>query len=144
MAATETIRFAPGRRYSGLVIQRRLSGDRIWGGSTTTRPETRTDLDRVGTFDQQYPSNHNAFSLVDLFGFQNIKQRRVNLKLTPEDNLLVLLQGGSLHTATTKDAVYRVRELEALDCGSDGWLQGRRHRQPVRRFGEVHLSRSRS
>jgi len=59
-----------------------------------------------GTFDQQYPSNHNAFGLVDLFGFQNIKQRRVNLNLTPAKNLLVLLQGGSLHVATVHDAVY--------------------------------------
>src|ERR1700733_4515604 len=31
---------------------------------------------RIGTYDQQYPSNHNAFGLVDLFGFQNIKQDR--------------------------------------------------------------------
>ena len=59
-----------------------------------------------GTFDQQYPSNHNAFGLVDLFGFQNIKQRRVNLNLTPKENLLVLLQAGSLHLATAHDGVY--------------------------------------
>jgi hypothetical protein len=59
-----------------------------------------------GTFDQQYPSNHNAFGLVDLFGFQNIKERRVNLNLTPKENFLVLLQGGSLHLATVNDGVY--------------------------------------
>jgi hypothetical protein len=59
-----------------------------------------------GTFDQQYPSNHNAFGLVDLFGFQNIKQRRVNLQLTPKENFLVLLQGGSLHLATVHDGLY--------------------------------------
>jgi Alginate export len=61
---------------------------------------------RWSTFDQQYPSNHNAFGLVDLFGFQNIKQRRVNLNLTPKENFLVLLQGGSLHLATVHDGVY--------------------------------------
>jgi hypothetical protein len=65
-----------------------------------------TNANRWGTFDQQYPSNHNAFGLVDLFGFQNIKQRRVNLQLQPKQNLLVLLQGGSLHLATTHDGVY--------------------------------------
>jgi hypothetical protein len=32
-----------------------------------------TNPNRVGTYDQEYPSNHNAFGLVDLFGFQNIK-----------------------------------------------------------------------
>ena len=65
-----------------------------------------TNAGRIGTYDQEYPSNHNAFGLVDLFGFQNIKQDRLNLQLTPRNNLLVLLQGGSLHVATTHDAVY--------------------------------------
>jgi hypothetical protein len=65
-----------------------------------------TNLGRWSTYDQQYPSNHNAFGLVDLFGFQNIKQDRVNLNLEPKKNLLVLLQGGSLHVATTHDGVY--------------------------------------
>jgi Alginate export len=66
----------------------------------------KLNLNRWGTFDQQYPSNHNAFGLVDLFGFQNIKQDRVSLQMTPQKNLLVLLQGGSLHLATTHDGVY--------------------------------------
>src|SRR5271168_773048 len=61
---------------------------------------------RRGTFDQQYPSDHNAFGLVDLFGFQNIKQRRVNLNLTPKPNLLILLQGGSVHLASKNDVAY--------------------------------------
>jgi len=65
-----------------------------------------TNPDRIGTYDQEYPSNHNAFGLVDLFGFQNIKQRRLNLQLTPRSNLLVLFQGGSLHAATIYDGVY--------------------------------------
>jgi Alginate export len=62
--------------------------------------------DRIGTFDQQYPSNHNAFGLVDLFGFQNIKHRRLSLQLTPRSNFLMLFQGGSLHAATIHDGVY--------------------------------------
>jgi hypothetical protein len=41
---------------------------------------THTHATRIGTYDQEYPSNHNAFGLVDLFGFENIKQRRVNLR----------------------------------------------------------------
>jgi Alginate export len=67
---------------------------------------SHTNADRIGTYDQQYPSNHNAFGLVDLFGFQNIKQDRLNLQLTPRSNLLVLFQGGSLHAATTHDSIY--------------------------------------
>ena len=40
---------------------------------------SHTNPDRIGTYDQEYPSNHNAFGLVDLFGFQNIKQRSPEL-----------------------------------------------------------------
>ena len=43
---------------------------------------------------------------MDLFGFENIKQRRLSLQLTPRRNLLAVLQGGSLHAATTHDSVY--------------------------------------
>jgi len=64
------------------------------------------DPQRMGTFNQQYPSNHNAFGLVDLFGFQNIKQDRLSLQLTPHKDLLVLIQGGSLHLTTIHDGVY--------------------------------------
>ena len=65
-----------------------------------------TNLDRIGTYDQEYPSNHNAFGLVDLFGFQNIKQDRLSLQLKPQSNLLMLFQGGSLHVATIHDGAY--------------------------------------
>ncbi|HEY1730368.1 MAG TPA: alginate export family protein, partial [Terriglobales bacterium] len=61
---------------------------------------------RIGTYDQQYPSNHNAFGLVDLFGFQNIKQDRINFSLAPSSNFLLLFQGESLHLASVKDGVY--------------------------------------
>jgi hypothetical protein len=70
----------------------------------TGNPHTNANL--RGTYDELYPSIHDAFGLVDLFGFQNIKQRRVNLQLTPKNNFLVLFQGGSLHVATTHDGVY--------------------------------------
>ena len=61
---------------------------------------------RISTFDQQYPSNHNAFGLVDLFGFQNIKQYRLNLDLNPYPKLTLLFQAESLHAATRFDGLY--------------------------------------
>jgi Alginate export len=61
---------------------------------------------RISTNDQQYPSNHNAFGLVDLFGFQNIQQFRGDLDLTPLPNLSLFLQTGSLQLATSRDNVY--------------------------------------
>ena len=65
-----------------------------------------TNPDRIGTYDQEYPSNHNAFGLVDLFGFQKVKQRRLSLQLTPRSDLLALFQGGSLHVATIHDGIF--------------------------------------
>jgi hypothetical protein len=61
---------------------------------------------RWSAYDQQYPSNHNAFGLVDLLGFQNIKQDRLNLSFSPTSNFFMLFQGGSLHLASLRDGVY--------------------------------------
>jgi hypothetical protein len=82
---------------------------------------THINPNRIGTYDQEYPSNHNAFGLVDLFGFQNIKQDRLNLQLTPRSNLLVLFQGGSLHVATTHDGVYSGAGSSLIAAPTDGF-----------------------
>ena len=84
---------------------------------------THRDPGRIGTFDQQYPSNHNAFGLVDLFGFQNIKQRRLNLDLEPYPELTLLFQAESLHVATRGDGVYSSAGtllVKALSAGFPG------------------------
>jgi len=60
----------------------------------------------IGTYDQSYPSNHNAFGLVDLFGYENIRQERINLDLGPSKNFTMLIQGGFLNLAQKKDSVY--------------------------------------
>ena len=64
------------------------------------------DPNRISTYDQQYPSDHNAFGLIDLFGFQNIKEERVNLDLGPTKNLTLLFQGELLGVASRYDGVY--------------------------------------
>ena len=64
------------------------------------------NLKRIGTNDQIYPSNHNAFGLVDLFGFQNISQVRALLEMKPAKSVSILLQGGSLHLVEMRDALY--------------------------------------
>jgi hypothetical protein len=78
-----------------------LEGEYDWASGNARR-----DLYRYGTYDQSYPSNHDAFGLVDLFGFQNIKQDRLNFAFDPRQNFLVLFQAGSLHVATKRDTVY--------------------------------------
>jgi hypothetical protein len=64
------------------------------------------NADRIGTFDQLYPSSHNAFGLVDLFGWQNIRQERIDLDLRPASRFSVLLQQEFLQTANKLDGVY--------------------------------------
>ena len=61
---------------------------------------------RHGTYDQQYPSNHNAFGLTDLFGYQNIREERLNLDLAPSKNLTFLVQGEFLNLVNTHDSLY--------------------------------------
>jgi hypothetical protein len=63
-------------------------------------------LNKVNTFDQQYPSNHNAFGLTDLFGFQNIEEERMNLDLTPAKHVTLLIQQEWLQVASRFDNIY--------------------------------------
>jgi hypothetical protein len=89
--------------------------------------DPHTNPDRIGTYDQEYPSNHNAFGLVDLFGFQNIKQDRLSLQLAPLEqhgdpsNLLVLFQAGSLHVATIHDSIYSSAGASLIAAPSGGF-----------------------
>ncbi len=78
--------------------------------------------DRVSTYDQQYPSNHNAFGLVDLFGFQNIKQGRLDLNLAPAKNLTILVQGERLHLAEQRDNLYASNGTTAVAAPAAGFL----------------------
>ena len=82
---------------------------------------THRDPKRIGTFDQQYPSNHNAFGLVDLFGFQNIKQYRLNMDLEPYPHLTLLFQAESLHVATRYDGLYNSAGSLFLKAPSGGF-----------------------
>jgi len=66
----------------------------------------KTNPYHISTYDQQYPSNHNALGFFDLFGFQNIKMQRVNLDLGPTKNLTLLVQGEALGVASRFDNIY--------------------------------------
>src|ERR1700733_1169041 len=80
-----------------------------------------TDPNRISTYDQLYPSDHNAFGLFDLFGFQNITERRVNLDLVPTKHLTVLLQGESLGVASRYDSVYNSGEGTIVQAPAHGF-----------------------
>lgn len=90
-----------GYRADHITWQPRLRGEYDYAsGNPHTNPL------RMETFDQQYPSNHNAFGLTDLFGFQNIKEDRINLDLTPTKHLALLIQQNWLQVSSTHDNVY--------------------------------------
>jgi len=61
---------------------------------------------RISTYDQLYPTNHDAFGNADLFGYQNIRQERINLNLTPYKPIMLVLQQEWLNLATRRDSVY--------------------------------------
>jgi hypothetical protein len=87
--------------FKPLPWQPRLGGEIDYAtGNDHSNPN------RVATFDQQYPSNHNAFGLTDLFGYQNLRQERLNLDLGPSKNLSFLVQGEFLNLAQRKDSLY--------------------------------------
>ena len=79
---------------------------RIGGEFDYATGNDHTNANVIATYDQSYPSNHNAFGLVDLFGYENIRQERINLDLAPNKNLSMLIQGGFLNLAQKNDSVY--------------------------------------
>jgi hypothetical protein len=91
---------------AGYSASRRKWRPRLRGEYDYASGNPHTDPQRHGTFDQLYPSNHNAFGLTDLFGYQNIKEDRVNLDLNPSRRLTLLLQQDWLQVATIHDNVY--------------------------------------
>jgi hypothetical protein len=94
-----------------------VQGEYDWASGNAHR-----DPFRYGTYDQQYPSNHDAFGLVDLFGFQNIKQDRLNVGFDPSSNFLVLFQAGSLHLETKRDTVYASAGTAAFAAPTGGFV----------------------
>ena len=79
---------------------------RLGGEYDFATGNSHRDPYRIGTYDQQYPSNHNAFGLTDLFGYQNLRQERFNLDLGPTQNLTFLVQGEFLNLVNTHDSLY--------------------------------------
>jgi hypothetical protein len=106
--ANDSIQAGAGYVKSGYFAEKilwkpRLAGEYDYASGNPNMTSTST---RIGTFDQQYPSNHNAFGLTDLFGYQNIKQERINLDMAPVKHLSVLFQQEWIQVSTVHDSVY--------------------------------------
>jgi len=91
---------------AGYTAQKIFLKPRLLGEYDYASGNKKTDLTKINTFDQQYPSNHNAFGLTDLFGFQNIKEERINLDLTPAKHVTALIQQEWLQTDSRFDNIY--------------------------------------
>jgi hypothetical protein len=104
--ANDSIHAGSGIARAGYTAKRLWWSPRMQGEYDYATGNPHRNALRIGTNDQIYPSNHNVFGLVDLFGFENIKQVRGNLDVKPAENLSLLLQASSLQVATVRDAVY--------------------------------------
>jgi hypothetical protein len=104
--SNDSISTAAGYVKAGYGSQHLFWKPRLLGEYDYASGNPHTDLQRIGTFDQLYPSNHNAFGLTDLFGFQNIKQERINLDLRPTKRMSLLFQQESMQVSSKRDSVY--------------------------------------
>ena len=106
-----------GYAVDGIDWKPRLAGEWDYASGNP-----KADPSRIATFDQQYPANHNVFGLTDLFGFENIRQERVNLDLTPAKPVSLLFQHGWLRVASVLDNVYSGSGSSSVKAPANGFL----------------------
>ena len=104
--SNNSIDSSAGYIKAGYTAQTLFLKPRFLGEYDYASGNTRKNLNEVNTFDQQYPSNHNAFGLTDLFGYQNIEEERMNLDLTPAKHVTLLMQQEWLQVASRFDDIY--------------------------------------
>jgi hypothetical protein len=109
---------------AGYISQKVYWKPRLMGEYDYASGNSRQNLFTINTFDQQYPSNHNAFGLTDLFGFQNIKQERINLDLTPVKHVTMLIQQEWLQVASRFDSIYNGAAGTVVKAPTTGFLSG--------------------
>jgi hypothetical protein len=119
--SNDSIHSGAGIVKAGYIAPFLLWKPRVQGEYDYATGNPHTNVQRIGTFDQQYPSNHDAFGLVDLFGFENIKQMRSNLSLRPSGKVTLLFQVGSLHLTTVRDNLYSSSGSTVIKAPSKGF-----------------------
>lgn len=122
--SNDSVVASAGYIKAGYVSQTVYWKPRFQGEYDHASGNTRQDLTKINTFDQQYPSNHNAFGLTDLFGFQNIKEERLNLDLTPAKHVTALIQQEWLQVASRFDSIYSGSAGVVVKAPTAGFLSG--------------------
>jgi Alginate export len=120
--SNDSVRAAANYIKAGYYADNLLWKPRLAGEYDYASGNPKTDPHRIGTFDQLYPSNHNVFGLTDLFGYQNIKQERINLDLAPAKPLALLIQQESLQVSTRLDNVYCSSAMTRVKAPAGGFL----------------------
>ncbi|MCU1253696.1 MAG: hypothetical protein JWQ49_6725 [Edaphobacter sp.] len=120
--ANDSVVASGGYIKAGYSSQAIFLKPRLLGEYDYSSGNTRKDLTKINTFDQQYPSNHNAFGLTDLFGFQNIKEERINVDLLPAKHVTVLLQQEWLQVASRFDNIYSGSAATVVKAPTTGLL----------------------
>jgi hypothetical protein len=122
--SNDSIHAGAGYVKAGYMSSRLYWKPRLVGEYDYASGNKRRDLERFGTFDQQYPSNHNAFGLTDQFGFQNIKQERINVDLTPVKRVTLLFQQEWIQVDSRQDNVYSGSASTLVKAPPGGFLSG--------------------
>ncbi len=122
--AKDSIHAGAGYVKVGYILRTVRLKPRLYGEYNYASGDKRRDAQRFGTFDQQYPSNHDAFGLTDQFGFQNIKEERINLDLTAAKDVSLLLQQGWLQVDSRQDAVYNGAAAVVVKPLAGGFASG--------------------
>jgi hypothetical protein len=122
--SNDSIHAGAGYVKAGYASARLYWKPRLVGEYDYASGNKRRDLQHFGTFNQQYPSNHNAFGLTDQFGFQNIKQERINLDLTPQKRVSLLFQQEWIQVDSRQDNVYSGSASTVVTAPPGGFLSG--------------------
>ena len=63
----------------------------------------------INTFDQIYPSNHGLYGIVDLFGWQNLRDEKFGFEARPAKKVMLSTVFHNYNLASSRDALYNGR-----------------------------------
>lgn len=123
--SNSSIQSGAGYIKAGYLLADKPLKPRLVGEFDYATGDPHNDPGHVRTFDQLYPSNHNAFGLADLFGFQNLMQTQADIDISPYRQLTVRIQSEVLHLANAHDGIYNSGGLVLARAPSTGFASTR-------------------
>lgn len=79
---------------------------RIYGDYAYASGDRNPNDSKINTFDQIYPSNHGLYGIVDLFGWQNLRDAKFGFEMKPTKKLMISTVFHNLNLASSRDALY--------------------------------------